>query len=63
MLSAPTSRESTAPPRIGRAERASRRPPVSRTTSSAVRAGADEAPGSTLDDCDGSTSVTARSVP
>ena len=54
-----TWRESTAAPRIGRSDRASRRPPVRRARSSAVSAGADGSPGRRLD---GSTSVTDASV-
>ena len=52
-----TARESTAPPRIGRSDRATNRPPASRTRSSALRAGSWRTPG-----CDGWASVTAQSV-
>ncbi len=54
-----TRRESTAPPRIGREERASSRPPVWRRRSSAVRAGAAASDGTGVDE---STSVTRGSV-
>ncbi len=52
-------RESTAAPRMGRSDRARSRPPVRRTRSSAVKAGAGGCPGAGVD---GSTSVTVASV-